>query len=108
MPEEPNRDLTVPVGGYQPNAWNLYDTHGNMAEWCNDWYDPAYYGNSPDYDPHGPHDGTLKVVRGGAFNQKGISLRSPHREGFNPAIRLPTIGFRCAKDDTIGTQDSGK
>ncbi len=96
-----NRERAIPVGSYKPNAWNLYDMHGNVTEWCLDWYDPAYYGNSDQSDPVGPKEGKLKVVRGGAWNQKASSLRSAKRAAYNPTMRLNTIGFRCVKPDTV-------
>lgn len=107
VPEGPSRDRAVPVGTYKPNAWGLYDMHGNVAEWCYDWYDAAYYGNSADADPQGPKDGKLKVVRGGAFNQKASSLRSARRAGYNPSMKLSNIGFRCAQDDTTKSPAGG-
>ena len=99
-PVGPNRERAIPVGSYKPNAWNLYDMHGNVTEWCLDWYDPAYYGNSDPSNPLGPKEGKLKVVRGGAWNQKAGSLRSAKRAAYNPSMRLNTIGFRCVKPDT--------
>lgn len=88
----------VPVGGYAPNKWNLHDMYGNAAEWCQDWYDIAYYGNSPKSNPKGPLQGKLKVVRGGSWNSAGGDLRSANRMAYNPELRLGTIGFRCVKD----------
>ena len=92
------RQKPLPVGSYEPNAWNLYDMHGNIAEWCSDWYDVAYYGNSDEKNPKGPKEGQFKVVRGGSWKGNGASLRSANRISYSPSIRLNTIGFRCAKD----------
>ena len=97
------KEKIVPVGSYLPNAWGLFDMHGNVAEWCSDWYDAAYYGKCPEQDPKGPGDGKLKVVRGGAWNSSGVGLRSARRSGYNPTIRLGSIGFRCVKDDSDST-----
>jgi formylglycine-generating enzyme required for sulfatase activity len=82
--------------------------HGNVAEWCSDWYDAAYYGNSVKENPQGPGEGKLKVVRGGAWNSSGAGLRSARRMGYNPAIRLGAIGFRCVKDDADSTKTPQK
>ena len=100
VPIGPFKGKTVPVGSYAPNAWGLYDMHGNVAEWCSDWYDAAYYGNSAKENPAGPKDGKLKTVRGGAWNSSGSALRCARRAGYNPTMRLNSIGFRCVKDDT--------
>ncbi len=99
VPASAPKNRVVPVGGYKPNAWGLHDMHGNAAEWCQDWYDAVYYGNSTDTDPRGPKDGKLKVVRGGAWNGAATTLFSGKRFAYNPQIRLPSIGFRCVKDD---------
>ena len=56
------------VGGKRPNAWGLYDMHGNLWEWCQDWYDKEYYANSPTDDPPGPSGGSDRVLRGGSWN----------------------------------------
>jgi len=103
IPAGQYKERTMPVGSYKPNPWGVYDMHGNVAEWCYDWYDPSYYGNSVETNPQGPKSGTLKVVRGGAYNQKGESLRCAKRAGYNPSIKLGSIGFRCVKDDTLIT-----
>jgi formylglycine-generating enzyme required for sulfatase activity len=99
---------TVPVGNYSSNAWGLYDMNGNVAEWCSDWYDAAYYGNSARANPQGPKDGKLKTVRGGAWNSTGAALRSARRSGYNPTLRLNTIGFRCVKDDADSVKTQQK
>ena len=57
---------TCPVGSFEPNTWGFYDMHGNVWEWCSDWFDDQYFGNSPTNDPTGPDKGTHHVLRGGA------------------------------------------
>ncbi|MBN1306633.1 MAG: SUMF1/EgtB/PvdO family nonheme iron enzyme [Chitinispirillaceae bacterium] len=93
------RGKAVPVGSFPPNGWNLHDMYGNAAEWCADWYDVAYYGNTPEEDPRGPKTGKLKVVRGGGWSSDGNGLRSSNRMAYNPELRLNTIGFRCVTPD---------
>ncbi len=99
VPQGPSKTHPVPSGQYEPNKWGLYDMHGNVAEWCSDWYDPAYYGNSEENNPTGPNNGKLKVARGGSWNNAGKTLRSAKRTAYNPSIRLNTLGFRCVKDE---------
>lgn len=99
VPQKPSKGRPVPVGQYQPNKWGLYDMHGNLAEWCSDWYDPTYYGNSAETNPPGPQNGKLKIARGGSWNNAGATLRSAKRTAYNPSIRLNTLGFRCVKDE---------
>jgi formylglycine-generating enzyme required for sulfatase activity len=102
---------TVPVGSYDPNAFGLYDMHGNVAEWCADWYDPQYYLDSPDEDPLGPpfgvadtkftNNGTenfFVVVRGGCWADDGRACRSAYRYRAQPKTVYRLIGFRVACD----------
>ncbi len=98
VPKGQFRRKPLPVGSFKPNAWNLYDMHGNVWEWCSDWYDVAYYGNSAEKNPRGPKQGNYKVVRGGAWDSGGAGLRAANRISYSPSMRLNTIGFRCVKD----------
>ena len=87
---------TTKVDGRPPNAWGLYDMHGNVMEWCQDWWSEDYYAESPDTDPSGPNEGRQKVVRGGSFSQFASDCRSAARLGRALASRLNTVGFRIA------------
>jgi formylglycine-generating enzyme required for sulfatase activity len=92
----PYWERTAPVGRYQPNAFGLYDMHGNVWEWVQDWYSRDYYSRSPGTDPQGPPSGGQRVVRGGDWYAKARSLRSSNRESFSPGDNLMGIGFRVA------------
>lgn len=70
---------THPVGQKRPNAWGLYDMHGNAWEWVQDVYDSSYYPGSPDTDPTGPATGNSSVIRGGVFARTDNSARSAYR-----------------------------
>ena len=80
---EPGKKLgrTCKVGSYKPNAWGLYEMHGNVWEWCQDWYQPDYYTKSPKKDPAGPEkgNGERRVRRGGDFSFFGLHARSGAR-----------------------------
>jgi formylglycine-generating enzyme required for sulfatase activity len=72
------------VGQKKPNAWGLYDMHGGVWEWCQDWYDADYYLRSPLVDPPGPDKGRFRVVRGGSWFRYGKYARSAYRRFFHP------------------------
>ena len=84
--------VTIPVGSYKPNAFGLYDMHGNVFEWCADWYDKDYYATSPVKDPRGPRTGTLRVIRGGSWYNWPHGCRSAARFGIRPDDRSNTHG----------------
>jgi len=85
---------TAPVGSYMGNPFGLLDMHGNVLEWCADWYAANYYENSPITDPPGPRHGKMKVVRGGSWSQFPSECRSATRMGQPPDKATNTIGFR--------------
>lgn len=86
--------LTAPVGLHPANPWGVCDTHGNVQEWCADWYDEYYYFDCPARDPQGPAQGMLRSVRGGCWSSFGTDCRSAARRGHDPASPGNTVGFR--------------
>jgi formylglycine-generating enzyme required for sulfatase activity len=93
---------TEKVGSYKPNAWGLYDMHGNVAEWCSDYYDKDYYSKSPRDDPRGPDKGVVstdyndfyRVIRGGCWLDEARGCRSAYRFRAMPHDPYRLIGFR--------------
>jgi formylglycine-generating enzyme required for sulfatase activity len=88
--------FTAPFGKFGANAFGLYDMHGNVREWCQDWYAENYYATSPADDPQGPSSGGKRVVRGGGFNITPVSNRAAQRDAIQPSDRNFDIGFRVA------------
>jgi formylglycine-generating enzyme required for sulfatase activity len=107
-----------PVAAKRPNAWDLYDLHGNVWEWCEDWYAGDYYrqlasvgehaasntGESASTasrpaseNPRGPGEGFYRVVRGGSWSSDAGLCRSASRYNHEPSYRLDYLGFRLAR-----------
>ena len=83
--EGPNRETTVPVGSYAANAWGFCDMHGNVEEWCNDWY--GDYSEGSMTDPMGPVSGEFRVLRGGSWYDTACDCRSATRANSLPGYR---------------------
>ncbi len=90
--------FTAPVGSFQPNAFGLFDMHGNAWEWCRDWFGESYYAKSPEKDPTGPPTGTVRVFRGGSWYDAASLCRSAFRYWDVPTYRDYFLGFRVAAD----------
>jgi formylglycine-generating enzyme required for sulfatase activity len=89
-------EKTLPVGKFPPNKWGLYDMHGNVWEWTNDWYGP--YDPRQENDPRGPEAGQRKVIRGGSWHFDADSARCAIRYTHTPQDKGSSLGFRVVGD----------
>ena len=94
---------THPVGQKAPNAWGLYDLHGNVAEWCHDFYSETYYQKKEGQDPHCPASCDKCVLRGGSWRSSDDGCRSSARNSETPRFAdacfgSDGVGFRCVRN----------
>jgi formylglycine-generating enzyme len=100
LPDYGGRWLTGPeaVARYAANDFGLYNMCDNVHEWCSDWYDPAYYANSPERNPRGPAEGKRKASRGGSWRHHVKVARCSARSSIPPEFQYADYGFRVACD----------
>jgi formylglycine-generating enzyme required for sulfatase activity len=100
------RNRTLPVGSFAPNPWGVYDMHGNVGEWCWDWFDNNYTRNDA-VDPQGPPNGRERSYRGGGFLYDAQYIRSAVRDHDPPDYCNTILGFRLARSETSAQAENG-
>jgi formylglycine-generating enzyme required for sulfatase activity len=98
---------TMAVGSFRPNAFGLFDMHGNVEEWCSDYYDYGYYRYSPTLDPPGPATGVIRVSRSGSYMDAAEDCRSARRLGRVPDVRNIALGFRVVCETSPSAAAAG-
>ncbi len=98
------RGETVEVGSFTPNAWGVYDMHGNVNEWCWDWYGPYDIENTD--NPTGAETGTRHVYRGGGWNDFGKNMRSAYRAAGQADMKSYNLGVRLVRNAGAGVDGS--
>jgi len=92
--EDNSNDAPHEVGTKKPDAHGIYDLHGNVWEWCLDWFAADYYAKGPRRNPQGPDAGTQRVIRGGAWSSSAKFCRSATRDMYPPSTKVADVGFR--------------
>jgi serine/threonine protein kinase/formylglycine-generating enzyme required for sulfatase activity len=91
---ENSNNWSHPVAQQRPNLRGLFDVHGNLMEWCHDWYSPS---NNVSVDSIGPDRGSIRVSRGGGWGSLAANCRAAYRDGGRPSYRNSDLGFRLAR-----------